>query len=130
MTDHPTNRKPTNAEIKILRVIWEHGTLSVRQVYDFLSQREKIGHTTVLKIMQIMTEKGLLARDTTVRPQIFRAAQPQRQTQKLMLRDLLDRAFGGSPGDLALQALSIRKSTPRELREIRDLLDKLEEENS
>ena len=85
---------------------------------------------TVLKLMQIMTDKGILERDTSVRPQVFRAARPRRQTQRLLLRELLDRAFGGSPGALVLQALSIRKSTPQELKEIRQLLDKLEEEDS
>ena len=80
--------------------------------------------------MQIMTEKGLLDRDTSVRPQIFKPARPQRQTQQQLLRDLVDRAFSGSPGDLVLQALSSRKSTPDERRQIRELLDRLEREES
>ena len=101
-----------------------------REVYDLISQKETIGYTTVLKFMQIMTEKGLLERDASVRPQIFSAAQPQQQTQKMMLRDLVDRAFAGSPGTLALQALSTKRSTPQELREIRALLDKLERESA
>ena len=101
-----------------------------REVYDLISRKETIGYTTVLKFMQIMTEKGLLERDASVRPQIFSAAQPQQQTQKMMLRDLVDRAFAGSPGNLALQALSTKKSTPQELREIRALLDKLERESA
>ena len=116
--------------MKILSVIWEHGPKTVREVYDLISQKETIGYTTVLKFMQIMTEKGLLERDASVRPQIFSAAQPQQQTQKMMLRDLVDRAFAGSPGNLALQALSTRKSTPKERREIRTLLDKLETESA
>ena len=123
-------RKPTDSEMKILSVIWEHGPKTVRQVYDLISQKETIGYTTVLKFMQIMTEKGLLERDASIRPQVFSAAQPQQQTQKMMLRDLVDRAFAGSPGNLALQALSTRKSTPQELREIRALLDKLERESA
>ena len=123
-------RKPTDSEMKILSVIWEHGPKTVREVYDLISQKETIGYTTVLKFMQIMTEKGLLERDASIRPQIFSAAQPQQQTQRMMLRDLVDRAFAGSPGNLALQALSTRKSTPKELREIRTLLDKLETESA
>ena len=123
-------RKPTDSEMKILSVIWEHGPKTVREVYDLISQKETIGYTTVLKFMQIMTEKGLLERDASIRPQVFSAAQPQQQTQKMMLRDLVDRAFAGSPGNLALQALSTRKSTPQELREIRALLDKLETESA
>jgi len=123
-------RKPTDSEMKILCVLWEHGTKSVREVYELISQTEEIGYTTVLKFMQIMTDKGLLVRDSSVRPQLFSAAQPQRQTQRMMLRDLVERAFAGSTGDLALQALSTKKSTPGELREIRTLLDKLEAESS
>jgi len=123
-------RKPTEAEFKILGVIWDRDTATVREVHDELKKRQDIGYTTVLKLMQIMTEKGLLERDTSVRPQVFWAARPQQQTQKLLLRDLLDRAFSGSPGSLVLQALSLRKSSSEELREIRDLLDKLEQEGA
>ena len=92
-----------------------------------LRQHEDIGHTTVLKLMQIMTEKGLLKRDASQRPQVFRAARPQQQTQKQLLGQLLDRAFDGSPGSLVLQALSLRRSTPEELGEIRRLIDELED---
>ena len=123
-------RKPTEAEFNILGVIWDRNSATVREVFDELSKRQDIGHTTVLKLMQIMTEKGLLKRDTSVRPQVFWAAIPQQQTQKMLLRDLLDRAFSGSPGSMVLQALSMRKSTPEELEEIRTLLDKLEEKGS
>ena len=127
MSNPQSDRAPTEAELKILRVLWEHGTLTVREVYDHLREQEGIGHTTVLKLMQIMTDKGLVERDASVRPQLFRAARPQKQTQKMLVRQLLDRAFSGSPGSLVLQALSMRKSSPEELDEIRRLLDKLEE---
>ena len=130
MTKPAPHRTPTDAELKILRVVWDHGEVSVREVYDHLREREDIGHTTVLKLMQIMTEKGLLERDASVRPQRFRAARPQRQTQRQLLRQLLDRAFAGSASSLVLQALSMRKSTPEELDEIRALLDELEERES
>ena len=123
-------RKPTDAELSILDVIWENGPSTVRQVFQILSEKQGMGYTTVLKFMQIMTEKGLLERDTTVRPQLFTPTQPQQQTQKVLLRDLLDRAFRGSPGILALQALSMRKSTSEELQEIRTLLDKIEREET
>ena len=123
-------KKPTEGEFHILGVIWERESATVREVYDELSKRREIGYTTVLKLMQIMTEKGLLERDTSVRPQVFWAAIPQQQTQKMLLRDLLDRAFSGSPGSMVLQALSLRKSTPEELEEIRALLDRLEEKSS
>jgi predicted transcriptional regulator len=130
MSKRSKGRKPTDSEVKILSVIWEHGPKTVREVYDLMSQKETIGYTTVLKFMQIMTEKGHLKRDTSIRPQVFSAAQPQQQTQRVMLRDLLDRAFAGSAGNLALQALSTKRSTPEELREIRALLDKLEGESA
>ena len=130
MSSNTPDRTPTEAELKILRVLWEHGSQSVREVFEHLRQAEDMGHTTVLKLMQIMTDKGLVERDTNVRPQMFWAARPQKQTQKMMLRQLLDRAFSGSPGSLVLQALSMRKSTPEELDEIRRLIDKLEEKES
>lgn len=120
-------KRPTDAELMILGVIWERGPSTVRAVFDHLAADQDIGYTTVLKLMQIMTDKGLLDRDTSVRPQVFRPAKSQRQTQKQLLRDLVDRAFSGSPGDLVLQALSTRRATPEERRQIRDLLDKLEE---
>ena len=127
MTKGKPHKKPTDAEFNILGVIWERGSATVREVYQQLSAQQDIGYTTVLKFMQIMTDKGLLERDSSVRPQVFRAARPQRQTQRMLLRDLLDRAFGGSPGPLVLQALSLRKSTPEELQEIRELLDRMED---
>jgi predicted transcriptional regulator len=123
-------KKPTESELNILGVIWEKGSATVREVHDELNERADIGYTTVLKLMQIMVDKGLLERDTSVRPQVFWAAQPQRQTQRMLLRQLVDRAFSGSPGSLVLQALALRKSSPEELDEIRALLDKLEEKGS
>ncbi len=122
------SKKPTEAELTILEVIWSRGSATVREVYHVLNKQRKTGYTTVLKLMQIMLEKGILKRDESVRPQIYRPARPRKQTQKVLLRDLLNRAFGGSAGSLVLQALSMEQSTPEELKEIRELLDKLEEE--
>lgn len=127
MPRKPAERKPTEAELAILGVIWDRESATVREVYQQIDRTQDVGYTTVLKLMQIMTEKGLLERDASVRPQRYRAARPQSQTQRLLLRDLLDRAFSGSPGNLVLQALSMRKSTPEELQEIREMLDRLEE---
>ena len=123
-------KKPTEAELNILGVIWERKAATVREVHEVLTQDSATGMTTVLKLMQIMTEKGLLKRDADVRPQVFRAAVPQKQTQKMLLKQLVDRAFSGSPGSLVLQALSMKKSTPEELSEIRRLIDELEEKGS
>jgi predicted transcriptional regulator len=119
--------KPTDTECTILNAIWNRGKTTVRTVFEDLQESHDMGYTTVLKFMQIMTKKGLLVRDTSVRPQIYRAAEPKHKTQKTLITDLLDRAFSGSPGNLALQALATRKSTPEELKEIRILLDKLEQ---
>ncbi len=130
MARKPPERKPTEAELAILGVIWERKAATVREVFQHLGQTQDIGYTTVLKLMQIMTDKGLLERDSSVRPQVYRATRPQQQTQRFLLKDLLDRAFSGSPGNLVLQALSMRKSTPEELNEIREMLDRLEERES
>src|ERR1035438_8895802 len=114
-------RRPTEAELAILRVLWESGPASVRDIQRILNDIRPTGYTTVLKTMQIMTEKGLVARDETVRPQIYRAHYTQEQTQRQLLRDLLQRAFGGSVKTLVLQALSTRKSSAAELQEIEKL---------
>ncbi|MEW6744216.1 MAG: BlaI/MecI/CopY family transcriptional regulator [Planctomycetota bacterium] len=122
-------RRPTGAELEILRVLWRLGPSTVREVHRELNAARETGSTTVLKLMQIMTEKGLLMRDSSVRPQVYRPAQSERQMQRLLLGDLLDRVFRGSPGSLVLQALSTRRVTAEERRRIRELLDELEEKS-
>ena len=126
----PTHRRPTEAECNILSVLWERGSATVRQVYEDLSKRQEVGYTTVLKFMQIMTEKGLIERDTSVRPQVFSPAREKSEVQGDMVRDLLDRVFGGSTESLVLRALSTRPSSPEELAAIRQHLDQLEGEAS
>jgi len=128
MTNKTTSKRPTNAELEILQVIWDRGPSTVREVFLELSRKKDVGHTTVLKLMQIMAEKQLLVRDSSRRPQVFRPTRSLKQTQRRLLGDLADRVFGGSPGDVVLQALSSRKSTPEERQQIRDLLDRLERE--
>ena len=123
------NKRPTDAELQILRVLWSRGASTVREVFRELSLGREIGYTTVLKLMQIMTDKGLVRRDETVRPQVYQVARSQGQTQRQLLRHLLDRAFSGSPGNLVLQALSTKKTTPQERRQIRELLDELERDS-
>jgi predicted transcriptional regulator len=117
---------PTSSELEILQVIWRRGPSTVREVYRALSADRPIGYSTVLKFMQIMTEKGTLVRDEAVRPQVYRAARPARDTQRGIIRDLIARAFGGSSVSLVVQALSDRKSTPEERRQIRAVLDALD----
>jgi predicted transcriptional regulator len=118
--------RPTEAELRILQVLWEGGPRSVRDVQGILNGVRPTGYTTVLKMLQIMTEKGLVDRDESVRPQIYRAKYSQEHTQRRLLGDLLNRAFGGSVRALVLQALSTKKSTPEELEAIGRLLDRIE----
>jgi BlaI family transcriptional regulator, penicillinase repressor len=118
--------KPTEAELAILRVLWERGPSTVRQVWERLSPRQRTGYTTALKIMQIMYEKGLLARDESDRSHVYRAARSQEQTQRQVIGHLLDRLFAGSAPKLVMQALAAKKATPAELAEIRKLLDQME----
>ena len=122
--------QPTPAELSILRVLWRRGKSTVRDVQEELNRgRPKAsptGYTTVLKLMQIMTDKGLVRRDESQRTHVYEAAASEEHTQGRLVRDLLDRAFGGSAQKLVLQALSARKATPQEIAEIRSLLDEME----
>jgi BlaI family penicillinase repressor len=115
--------RPTDAELAILRVLWDRGASTVRQVHEALSRERPSAYTTALKMLQIMTEKGLVRRDVSDRTHIYQAKLSQEQTQRQLVRDLLDRAFGGSPSKLVMQALSARRATPEELNEIRRLLE-------
>ena len=116
-------KKPTDAELAILRVLWERGPSTVRQVHDVLSRERPNAYTTALKMLQIMTEKGLVRRDETDRTHIYHARLSEEQTQRQLVRDLLDRAFGGSASKLVMQALAARRATPEELGEIRKLIE-------
>ena len=125
MVEHHPPR-PTDAELAILRVLWSRGASTVRDVYEQLNRNAPTGYTTVLKLLQIMTEKGLVVRDETERAHIYEARYSEQKTQRQLLLDLADRAFGGSAAKLVLQALSGRKTSAEELSAIRDLLDRLE----
>jgi BlaI family transcriptional regulator, penicillinase repressor len=119
----PRLPRPTDAELAILRVLWERGPSTVRQVHESLSGPRTIGYTTVLKLMQIMADKGLVERDETDRTHVYAPRKSEEHTQRQLLQDLLDRAFGGSALKLVMQALSTKKSSPEELAKIRQLLD-------
>jgi BlaI family transcriptional regulator, penicillinase repressor len=119
--------RPTEAELAILNALWDGGPRSVRAIQQDLDAVKPTGYTTVLKMLQIMTEKGLVDRDEEVRPQVYRARYTREQTQRRLVGDLLQRAFGGSVKSLVLQALATRKSSPRELDAIEELLDRMEE---
>ena len=122
----PSTTLPTSSELEILQIIWQMGPSTVREVYRALAERRDVGYSTVLKFMQIMADKGTLVRDETAKPQRYRPAQPRQQMQRGILRDLVDRAFGGSPASLIVQALADRRSTAEERRQIRELLDRLD----
>ena len=120
---------PTKGELAILRVLWEGAPRSVRDIQRVLNASKPTGYTTVLKLLQIMTDKGLVERDETQRPQIYRARYSQTQTQRQLVSDLLQRAFGGSVKALVLQALATKKSSPEELQAIEQVLDRYEGES-
>ncbi len=121
--------RPTETELDILSVLWELGPSTVRQVHTSLNKRRKTGYTTVLKMMQIMTEKGLLTRDESQRSHIYKARYREESTQKQLVKDLVKRAFGGSTEKLVMQALATKKASPQQIAEIRKMLDELEREN-
>lgn len=114
--------KPTDAELAILRVLWQRGASTVKEVHRVLEPTKPTGYTTVLKFMQIMVEKGLLSRDEAPFAHVYQAQAPQEQTERTLVADLLERAFEGSSSRLMLRALAAKKATPEELREIRKIL--------
>jgi len=114
--------RPTDAELAILRVIWERGPSTVRQVQEGLESSRPRGYTTILKFLQIMAEKGLVSREASGRGHVYRSRYSQERTQRQLVRDLLDRAFGGSAASLVMQALAARPASREEISEIRRLL--------
>ena len=130
MSKKPPPPKPTDAELAILRILWQRGPSTVRQVHDEWSQQRPAGYTTVLKLMQIMFEKGLVLRDESDRTHIYRPAASEESTQRRLVADLLDRAFSGSAASLVMQALSSKQVSAEELAQIRALLDEAERSGS
>ena len=120
--------RPTDAELEILRVLWERGPATVRQVHESLAAARDTGYTTTLKLMQIMTDKGLVTRDESSRTHIYSAHASQESTQRQLVSDLVQRAFGGSAAELVLRALASHTTSDDELREIRKLIDEAQEE--
>ncbi len=115
--------RPTDAELAILRVLWERGPATVRHVYEALAGHRDTGYTTTLKLMQIMAEKGLVTRDESSRTHVYAAGVSRDRTQRQLVSDLMDRAFGGSATALVMQALSAQPASEQELGEIRWLID-------
>lgn len=115
--------RPTQTELEILRVLWQRGPSSVREVHQIMLETRGAGYTTVLKLMQIMTDKGLVKRDDSTRSHVYTPASSEDKMQKQLVTDLLDKVFAGSAAKLVLQALDAGKASPEELAEIRKLLD-------
>ena len=121
-----TPQKPTAAELDILHILWDRGPSTVRDVYDALSAKRELGYTTVLKLMQIMTAKGLVRRNEQQRAHIYEACLPAEKTKRQLAADTLDRVFDGSASQLMLHALAGHRSSKQEIAELRKLLDEYE----
>ena len=130
MPANPPLPRPTDAELEILAVLWSRGPSTVREVHEVIARRKAAQYTTVLKLMQIMASKGLVRRDERERAHVYQASRPRQWTERQVARDLLDKVFGGSARSLVLGALSARRTSRKELAEIRKLLDEYEKERS
>jgi BlaI family transcriptional regulator, penicillinase repressor len=120
--------KPTESELEILQILWKKVNASVREVHEELLQTKEAGYTTTLKLMQIMHEKGLVRRDDSIKTHIYQAAVSKEKTQKHLLNKMIDTLFGGSPGELVMQALGNHKASAEELEEIQKILDNLKKQ--
>ena|ERR1700675_1309032 len=125
MTKQPT-QKPTASELEILQVLWTRGPSTVREVYDALHEKKDLGYTTVLKLLQIMTAKGTVRRNEDQRAHVYEACQPAEKTKRQFAGDMLQRVFEGSASQLMLHALEGRRTSKKELEELRRLLDEHE----
>lgn len=120
--------KPTAAELEILAVLWERETATVKEVHEILNQNKSTGYTTVLKLMQIMREKGLVTRDDTNKAHVFRAASAQTETRQNLVADLIERAFRGSALKLVQHVLEAKPSSAEDLKEIRRMIGEAEKQ--
>jgi predicted transcriptional regulator len=125
-----STQKPTPSELVILRVLWERGPSTVREVMDSLTGEREMGYTTVLKFLQIMLEKRLVSRDDSGKTHVYTAATPAEKMQRRLVGDLLDKVFAGSVSRLVMHALGSKKASAAELREIRRMLDDLDTDKS
>ena len=126
----PAPPQPTEVELRILRILWECGDSTARQVHNRLTEDRETNYSTTVKMLSIMLDKGLVRRDDSVRPQLFRAAVTRKRTQQRILKDVIQTVYNGSAGSLVLQALASKKASSEELAEIRQLLNELEEDAS
>jgi BlaI family penicillinase repressor len=120
-------QRPTEKELAILKVLWQYGPSTVRQVNDEINKTHKTGYTTTLKLMQIMTDKGLLVRDDSVFKHVYKPAFSAESTEKQIVGEMLDKVFSGSAQRLVMRLLSSKQVTAEELKKIRQLLDQMED---
>lgn len=125
MSNEPL-QKPTSSELEILRVLWVRGPSTVREVHEALSEKKELGYTTVLKLLQIMTAKGMVRRDEGQRAHVYEACQPATETKRQLVGDVLQRVFEGSASELLIHALEGRRTSRKELEELRRLIDEYE----
>lgn len=116
--------RPTEGELELLRILWHKGSATVRDLHEEVSRTRPLGYTSVLKLLQIMTEKGLVEREESGKAHVYRAAASERATQDQLLRDMSQRLFAGSAAQLAMHALSLEPVNDRELEELRILLER------
>jgi predicted transcriptional regulator len=121
-----TTQNPTPSELEILQVLWARGPSTVREVHDALGSTKQIGYTSVLKLMQIMTAKGLVTRTENQRAHVYEAGEPAEKTKQQFATDMLQRVFQGSASELMMHALAGRHSSKEELKELRRMLDEFE----
>ncbi len=121
-----STQKPTASELEILRVLWTRGPSTVREVHDSLKETKTLGYTTVLKLLQIMTAKGIVRRNETERAHVYQAGVPATQTKRQLAGDMLQRVFEGSASDLMMHALAGKRTSREEIEELRRLLDEYE----
>src|SRR6195256_3444257 len=119
-------QKPTASELEILRVLWARGPSTVREVYEAIREHKSLGYTTVLKLLQIMTAKGSVRRNESQRAHVYQACQPATETKRQLVSDVLQRVFEGSASELMIHALEGRRTSKKELEELRRLLDEYE----
>jgi predicted transcriptional regulator len=128
MSRDKSNIKPTEAELSLLNILWKMGPATVRQIHETVSQTQKTGYTTVLKILQIMHEKSLVIRDESNRAHVYAPANSEMVTQSSLLKDLVLKAFGGSTSKLVMRALD-DSTSKKEIEDIRQLLNELEQQS-
>lgn len=124
MADAREPNSPTQVELAILQVLWQRGPSTVRGIHNALKSERDTGQSTTLKMVQVMTEKGLLLKDESVRPQVYRPSRPAEQTQLQLIDELIQRAFGGRASELVMRAASAKRITPQELTEIKKLIER------